>query len=67
MVAALGVPVPPDGQAAGWKWWRRWTRSSTMAMIMSWIVDLGPAEKVSPRVESLGKRFDAIAREPIIV
>ena len=31
------------------------------------IVDLGPAEKVSPRVESLGKRFDAIAREPIIV
>ena len=31
------------------------------------IIDLGPAEKVSPRVESLGKRFDAIAREPIIV
>ncbi len=31
------------------------------------IVDLGPANKVSPRVESLGKRFDAVAREPIIV
>ena len=31
------------------------------------IVDLGPADKVSPRIESLGKRFDAIAREPIIV
>ena len=31
------------------------------------IVDLGPADKVSPRVESLGRRFDAIAREPIIV
>ena len=31
------------------------------------IVDLGPADKVSPRVESLGKRFDAVAREPIIV
>ena len=31
------------------------------------IVDLGPADKVSPRVESLGKRFEAVAREPIIV
>ncbi len=31
------------------------------------IVDLGPTDKVSPRVESLGKRFDAVAREPIIV
>ena len=31
------------------------------------IVDMGPADKVSPRVESLGKRFDAVAREPIIV
>ena len=31
------------------------------------IVDLGPADKVSPRVESLGKRFDAVAREPVIV
>ena len=31
------------------------------------IVDLGPADKVSPSVESLGKRFDAVAREPIIV
>ena len=31
------------------------------------IVDLGSADKVSPRVESLGKRFDAVAREPVIV
>jgi len=31
------------------------------------IVDLGPADKVSPRIESLGKHFDAIAREPISV
>ena len=31
------------------------------------IVDLGPADSVSPRIESLGKRFDAVAREPIIV
>ena len=31
------------------------------------IVDLRPADRVSPRIESLGKRFDAVAREPIIV
>ena len=31
------------------------------------ILDLGPADKVSLRVESLGKCFDAVAREPIIV
>ena len=31
------------------------------------IVDLGRADRVSPRIESLGKRFDAVAREPIIV
>lgn len=31
------------------------------------IVDLGPADKVSPKVESLGKRFDAVEREPIII
>ena len=31
------------------------------------IVDLGPADKVSPRVESLGRSFAAVAREPIIV
>lgn len=31
------------------------------------IVDLGPADKVSPRIESLGKKFDAVARAPIIV
>ena len=30
-------------------------------------VDLGPADKVSPRVESLGKSFDAVARAPVIV
>lgn len=31
------------------------------------IVDLGPAESVKPRVSSIGKRFDPIGREPIIV
>jgi CRISPR-associated endoribonuclease Cas2 len=31
------------------------------------IIDLGPADKVKPRVVSLGDRFDPIAREPIIV
>lgn len=30
------------------------------------IIDLGPVEKVSPKVESLGKSFDAVVREPII-
>ena len=66
MVAALRVPVPPDGQAAG-------GNGAALNTIIHHgddhvlIIDLGPAEKVSPRVESLGKRFDAIAREPIIV
>ncbi len=31
------------------------------------IVDIGPAEKVSPRIESLGKRFEAVQRQPVIV
>ena len=31
------------------------------------IVDLGLADRVSPKIESLGKRFDVVAREPIIV
>ena len=32
------------------------------------ILDLGPADKVEPKVQSLGKRsFTAIQREPIIV
>lgn len=31
------------------------------------LLDLGPADKVDLRVVSLGKRFDAVAREPIIV
>ena len=31
------------------------------------ILDLGPADKLSLRVKSLGKRFQAIVREPIIV
>ncbi len=31
------------------------------------IVDVGPAEAVDPRVESLGKTFQAIRREPVIV
>ena len=30
-------------------------------------VDLGPADKVSPRVESLGKSFNVVARAPVIV
>lgn len=31
------------------------------------VIDLGPAEKVKPRVVSLGDKFDPVAREPIIV
>ncbi|MGQ0619691.1 MAG: CRISPR-associated endonuclease Cas2 [Panacagrimonas sp.] len=31
------------------------------------IMDLGHADQVKPRVISLGKTFDAVAREPIIV
>jgi CRISPR-associated protein Cas2 len=31
------------------------------------IVDIGPAKSVAPRVHSLGKRFDAVVREPVIV
>ena len=31
------------------------------------IIDLGPAESVSIRVESIGKRFDPIERKPVIV
>ncbi len=32
------------------------------------IIDVGPAENVEPRVQSLGKRgFDVIERKPIIV
>lgn len=31
------------------------------------ILDIGPASSVSPRVKSLGKRFDVIERAPIIV
>lgn len=31
------------------------------------IIDLGPADKVKPRVTSLGDKFDPVAREPIIV
>ncbi len=31
------------------------------------IMDLGPADTVTPRVTSLGKDFNAIAREAIIV
>lgn len=31
------------------------------------MMDLGPAERVSPRVVSLGKDFQAITKEPIIV
>jgi CRISPR-associated protein Cas2 len=31
------------------------------------IIDLGPADKVDPRVESLGKVFESVKREAIIV
>jgi CRISPR-associated protein Cas2 len=31
------------------------------------ILDLGPAGKVEVNVESLGKNFEAVAREPVIV
>jgi CRISPR-associated protein Cas2 len=31
------------------------------------IMDLGPAESVKPRVRSIGKAFDPIQREPVIV
>jgi CRISPR-associated protein Cas2 len=31
------------------------------------VIDLGPADKVKPRVTSLGDKFDVVAREPIIV
>lgn len=31
------------------------------------IIDLGPAESVQIRVESIGKRFNPIERKPVIV
>ena len=31
------------------------------------ILDLGPADTVKPRVESLGKTFEPVARAPVIV
>lgn len=31
------------------------------------ILDLGPAENVHPKVESLGKTFQPVPREPVIV
>jgi CRISPR-associated protein Cas2 len=31
------------------------------------ILDLGPAEAIRPRVESLGKAFSPVARAPVIV
>ena len=31
------------------------------------ILDIGPAERVEPRVTSLGKNFKPIEREPIVV
>jgi CRISPR-associated protein Cas2 len=31
------------------------------------IVDVGPAEGIKPRVQSLGKSFQAVQREPVIV
>ena len=31
------------------------------------MLDLGPADQVKPKVTSLGKTFEAVAREPVIV
>lgn len=31
------------------------------------ILDLGPADKVDPRVESLGRSFEAVRREAIVI
>ncbi|HVV94958.1 MAG TPA: CRISPR-associated endonuclease Cas2 [Hyphomicrobiales bacterium] len=31
------------------------------------ILDLGPADKVDPRVESLGKSFEAVRRSAIVI
>ena len=31
------------------------------------ILDLGPADKVDPRVESLGKTFESVKRAPIVI
>lgn len=31
------------------------------------VIDLGPADKVKPRVVSLGEKFEPVTREPIIV
>lgn len=31
------------------------------------LIDIGPAEKVAPRVVSLGKNFEPVQREPVIV
>ncbi|MES0872857.1 CRISPR-associated endonuclease Cas2 [Sinimarinibacterium thermocellulolyticum] len=31
------------------------------------ILDIGPADGVTPRVTSLGKAFEAVKREPVIV
>lgn len=31
------------------------------------ILDLGPADKVDPRVESLGKSFEAVKRSAVVI
>jgi CRISPR-associated protein Cas2 len=31
------------------------------------IMDLGPADKVDPRVESLGKSFEAVTRRAVVI
>ena len=31
------------------------------------ILDLGPADKIDPRVESLGKKFEAVQRASIVI
>ena len=31
------------------------------------VIDLGPADAIDPKVVSMGERFEAVTREPIIV
>lgn len=31
------------------------------------VMDLGPADRVTPRVVSLGKSFETVTREPIVI
>jgi CRISPR-associated protein Cas2 len=31
------------------------------------VIDLGPADKIKPRVISLGEKFEPVSREPVII